>query len=128
MDRSRQVEIVNTTRGTVIGSRIRVADTSLSRMVGLLGNRGLEPGCGLLIQPSSGVHTFGMRFAIDIVALDKEWRVLGAWTDVGSLRFRGIGWKTRRVLELPVGTIGETLTAVGDQIEIRPGTPTAQTN
>src|ERR1017187_20764 len=125
MQGSRRVEIVNTTKGTTLGTRIRVADTSLSRMFGLLGETGLDPGCGLLIQPSSGVHTFGMRFAIDVVALDRQCRVLGAWTSVGPFRVAGLDWKTRRVLELPVGAIRDSLTAVGDQIATRNEAPPA---
>lgn len=119
MRRSRQVEIANTTRGTNLGTKVRVADTSLTRMFGLLGNTGLEAGGGLLIQPSSGVHTVGMRFAIDIVALDQRCRVLGTWTGVGPFRIAGLSWKTRKVLELPVGAIRESATSIGDQIAIR---------
>ena len=60
------VAVVNTTRDTVLGERISIAETSLSRMVGLLGKSGLEPGAGLLIIPSQAVHTVAMRFAIDV--------------------------------------------------------------
>jgi uncharacterized membrane protein (UPF0127 family) len=125
MQGSRHVEIVNTTKGTTLGTRVRVADTSWSRMFGLLGETSLDPGGGLLIQPSSGVHTFGMKFAIDIVALDRQCRVLGAWTSVGPFRVAGLDWKTRRVLELPGGAIRDSLTAVGDQIAIRNQDPPA---
>jgi uncharacterized protein len=59
----------------VIGTRIAVADTGLARLIGLLGRKKLEQGSGLWIQPSSGVHTFGMRFPIDVVALDRKLRV-----------------------------------------------------
>jgi len=45
-------------------------------MVGLLGKARLDPGKGLLIVPSSGVHTWGMRFPIDVVALNRHLRVL----------------------------------------------------
>ncbi len=48
------VTVLNTTRNTVLGERIGVAETSLSRIVGLLGKRGLDPGTGLLIMPSQG--------------------------------------------------------------------------
>lgn len=70
------IEIVNTTKGTTVGSAIGVAATIRSRMVGLLGEARLDPGEGLLIVPSSGVHTWGMRFPIDVVALNRHLRVL----------------------------------------------------
>ena len=56
--------------GTIYGDRISVADTRATRAVGLLTRSGLEPGEGLWIVPSRGVHTCWMRFAIDLVALD----------------------------------------------------------
>ena len=66
-------------KAVTVGSRIGLADTFLSRLVGLLGKSSLDDGAGLLIRPSSGVHTMWMRFAIDVVALDKDLRVLKTW-------------------------------------------------
>src|SRR6185437_13252069 len=80
------VTIRNKTRNTCLGTRIFIADTFLSRLVGLLGHRRLEPGTGLLIQPSSGVHMFGMRFAIDVVALDRQNRVYAVWPNLRPWR------------------------------------------
>ena len=82
-----------------------LANTFLTRLVGLLGRRSLEADSGLLIKPSSGVHTFGMSFPIDIVSLDKKHCVLGLFEDVGAGTIRGFGFKTRSVLELPAGHI-----------------------
>ena len=59
-----------------MGTRIAIADTSLTRLVGLMGRRRLDAGCGLLIRPSCGIHTFGMLFSIDVVALDRSLRVV----------------------------------------------------
>ena len=116
MPGSREVEIVNLTKDAVVGTRIRLADKALTRLVGLLGTRNLEPGCGLLIEPSSGVHTFGMRFPIDVVSLDAQMRVLGTWQKLGPWRFAAIHWKTRKVLELPPGTIRATHIEPKDQL------------
>ncbi len=74
---SKAIGIVNTSKNAIVGSDIRVATTAWSRLVGLLGEAGLDPGGGLFIVPSSGVHTWGMRFPIDVVALDRRMRVLG---------------------------------------------------
>ncbi len=57
----RVVHVSNTTRGIVVGDAVTVADTSFSRMFGLLGHHKLNAGEGLWIKPSSGVHTFAMR-------------------------------------------------------------------
>ena len=70
------VRVCNATKGTVLGERVAVAETSVRRMIGLLGKSGLDAGTGLLINPSQAVHTFGMRFPIDVVFVDKKHRVV----------------------------------------------------
>jgi len=116
MPGSRDIEIVNISKNAVVGQRIRVADKAFARLVGLLGTKSLEPGCGLLIEPSSGIHTFGMRFPIDVVSLDAQMRVLGTWEKLGPWRFAAIHWRTRRVLELPAGTIRSSWIERNDQL------------
>ncbi len=113
-----EIEVSNQTRGTVLGRRIQLADTALSRAIGLLGQSRLNPGGGLFIDPSSGIHTFGMRFAIDVVALDRHLRVRGLWPGLGGFRIAGLSWKTSCVLELPVGAIRQSDTRIGDQLAI----------
>jgi uncharacterized protein len=113
------VAVVNTTRNTVLGEQIRVAGTSLSRLVGLLGKRRLEPGTGLLIIPSQAIHTAGMMFAIDVVFTDRNWRVIHLRAAMAPFRVTGIYWKARCVFELPAGVIAQTSTAIGDQLSIK---------
>jgi uncharacterized protein len=108
----------NITRATTVGTRITVADTSLARLVGLLGKRRLDAGCGLLIRPSSGVHTFGMLFSIDVVALDKDLQVLQLWPRLAPFRMTSVSLKTRSILELPAGQISDCRMRVGDQLEL----------
>ena len=111
------VRATNATRATVLGRRIRVAETGLTRIVGLLGERELRPGDGLLIVPSQGVHTLGMQFPIDIAVLDDDWRVLATRRDMRPFRMTPIFWKAAAVLELPSGMLESTSTLVGDTIE-----------
>src|SRR5216683_3646640 len=111
------IRAVNTTRGTLLGESIRVAETGLTRIVGLLGERELRPGDGLLIVPSQGVHTLGMRFPIDIAVLDNEWRVIAIRRDMRPFRMTRVFWKAAAVLELPSGMLESTSTLVGDNIE-----------
>jgi len=110
------VAVSNTTRNTVLGERIRVAETSLSRMVGLLRDKGLEPGTGLIIYPTQAIHTVAMKFAIDVVFVDRKWKVVYVRPEMAPFRLTGIHWKARCVIELPAGVIAETSTAVGDQL------------
>ena len=108
---------VNSTRGTVIGESIRIAESGLTRIVGLLGERDLQPGDGLLIVPSQGVHTVGMLFAIDIVVLDGEWNVIAVRRRLRPFRITRVFWKAAAVLELRSGTVDSSRTAVGDALE-----------
>lgn len=102
----------------MLGDRIGVAETSITRLVGLLGKRGLEPGTGLLIIPSQAIHTVAMRFPIDVLFVDRHWQVIQTRPVMVPNRISAIYWKARCVIELPQGTIAETSTEVGDQLAI----------
>ena len=107
----------NKTKTNTIGTQIAVAETSLTRLVGLAGRRQLDAGCGLLIKPSSGIHTFGMLFSIDVVALSKSLQVLKLWHRLAPFRVTSINLKAHSILELPAGQISNCQTQVGDQLE-----------
>ncbi|MHB1793817.1 MAG: DUF192 domain-containing protein [Acidobacteriaceae bacterium] len=115
-----QVTIRNKTRATVIGTRIAVAETCFTRLIGLLGRRGLELDAGLWIRPSSGVHTFGMMFPIDVIGLDQKLRVCAVWPKLRPWRISGVSWRIHSVIELPTGSIERGNIQRGDQLEILP--------
>jgi uncharacterized membrane protein (UPF0127 family) len=102
---------------TTVGTRITIADTSLTRLLGLAGRRRLDAGCGLLIRPSSGIHTFGMLFSIDVVALSRDLRVLKVWHRLAPFRATSINLKIDSMLELPAGQISRCQMKIGDQLE-----------
>ena len=89
----------------------------MTRIVGLLGERKLLPGDGLLIVPSQGVHTWGMWFPIDIAVLDGEWKIIAIRREVRPFRITRLFWKAAAILELPSGMLDSTSTNVGDAIE-----------
>jgi uncharacterized membrane protein (UPF0127 family) len=123
------VRATNSTRGSLLGDRVRVADTGLTRIVGLLGERELQRGDGLLIVPSQGVHTWGMRFAIDVAVIDGDWKVIGISQTLRPFRMTRFFWKAAAVLELPPGTLTATSTVLGDVIEFVAAAPgVAQAN
>jgi uncharacterized protein len=105
----------NETRNSVLADSADVADTSAKRQKGLLGRDGLAEGQGLWIVPCEAVHTCGMRFAIDVLYLDRRKRVR-------KLRSTMVPWRfsmcllAHSVLELPAGVIQQTGTKPGDQL------------
>jgi len=115
----RLVTVVNVTRGTQLGDRIEVADTSLSRFLGLIPKRGLNAGEGLWIKPSSGVHMFWMRFAIDVVGLDREMRVVRLWRNLKPWRMTSVSLQMQIALELPVGQIDACEVQIGDVLSMQ---------
>jgi uncharacterized membrane protein (UPF0127 family) len=112
----RETSLLNKTKGQTVSTKLSVADTSLSRLFGLMGRKGLDAGAGLWIRPSSGVHTFGMRFPIDVVALDKSLRVVGLWPNLKPFRVTPIRFKTHSVVELPAGQIASSQICLGDEL------------
>lgn len=114
------LSFVNQSKATAIGDQIVVADSSLTRFLGLMGKRSLLPGSGLWITPSSGVHTCWMRMSIDIVALDSNLRVVKTAHAVRPWRISGLSLKTHSVLELPPGQIRACNIEAGDVIKIVP--------
>jgi hypothetical protein len=105
-------------KAVTIGSHIGLADSFLSRLCGLLGKSSLNPGSGILIRPSSGVHTIGMRFPIDVVALDKNLRVIRLWRRLPPYRITSVSMKTQSVLELAPGEIDACRIEPGDCISV----------
>jgi len=116
-DPNRRVRAANTTRGTILASSLEVADTGPARNKGLLNRDGLPPGGGLWIVPCQSVHTFFMRFPIDLVYLDGHKRVRKVRTAVGPGRI-SFCFAAQSVIELPAGTIQQTQTHRGDSLAI----------
>src|SRR3954468_8784670 len=106
----------NLDTGALLADRIAVADTRATRAVGLLARSGLEPGEGLWIVPSRGVHTWGMRFTIDVVALDEAGTVIDCVSNLRPWRMRLPRKGTAGVLELPAGTLTASQTSAGHRV------------
>ena len=78
-------------------------------------------------MPSNGVHTLGMKYPIDIVALDRDMRVHRLWEALRPGRATRPSWNVHCVLELPAGTIRSAGMAVGDQLERMASAPELNT-
>lgn len=114
------LRVRNQTNGKILADRARQATSFLSRLVGLLGRRDLAMGEGLLIAPCGSIHTFFMRFSIDVLFLDSAGRILKACPSLPAWRTRGPYRGCRSVLELPAGVIAASGTQEGDQLQLEP--------
>lgn len=104
--------------GKELARDLSVAATVFSRAKGLLGRQALAPGEGLLIKPCMGVHTFFMRFPIDVVFLDKKCRVIKTVHNLAPQRLTKVLLAAAGVIELPAGTLSASGTVVGNHIVI----------
>jgi hypothetical protein len=112
-----KIVVRNQTRNTILADAAELADTSEKRRTGLLKHHRLDPGHGLWIVPCESVHSFFMKFAIDLVYLDRDKKVR-------KIRHRMVPWRVsacltaHSILELPAGVLAATGTQKGDQLEM----------
>jgi uncharacterized membrane protein (UPF0127 family) len=117
-EKQRHVFVYNKTKETFLAFRVKVADSVLGRLVGLLGRRSLQPDSGVWIVPANAVHTIGMLFTFDLVLVDKNFKVVGLRELVRPFKITKPNFKAESVLELPAHTIFRSRTQIGDQLLI----------
>lgn len=101
--------------GKVLAS-LEVADGYRDRLVGLLGRSGIDG--ALLIRPARSVHTFGMRFDLDVAFLDQN-NVVIRTLQLHRNRITIPVWRARAVIEAEAGSFRHWDLNIGDQVEIR---------
>jgi uncharacterized membrane protein (UPF0127 family) len=112
-----KIVVRNRTRNTILADAVELADTSEKRRTGLLKHERLDPGQGLWIVPCESVHSFFMKFAIDLVYLDRNHKVR-------KVRHRMVPWRVsaclsaHSIIELPAGAVAASGTQAGDQLEM----------
>ena len=118
----------NLDRGTVLAARLESADSLWARFMGLMGRHPLSADAGLWLPGANGIHMMFMRFPIDCVFVGRPVDGDGSRRVVAVRRalpaWRGVVWFVRGAngtLELPVGAIDRTSTAVGDRIVLEDG-------
>jgi uncharacterized membrane protein (UPF0127 family) len=111
-----RMRVLNVSRSTELADHAMLADGFVSRLRGLLGRDGLEPGDGLVIEPCTSVHMWGMRFALDIVHLDKKGKVLKVLPNLKPGALGPYLWRSHTAVELPAGTIAASGTEAGDML------------
>ena len=108
------MQILNETRGTLLGREVQLADSALARLRGFLLRPPPRAGEGILLTPCNAIHMWGMRYPLDVVYLDAAGQVLEILESLPPWAAPARVSGGRYVLEVPVGTIEKTGTSVGD--------------
>lgn len=110
--------VYNQTRECFLGLRVAAADTTLTRLKGLIGKLSLRFDEGVWIVPSRGVHTLGVLFPLDLIYLDEHYRAIHLVEHFPTFRIAPLRAQAASVLELPPHTIYSSQTQLGDQFLI----------
>jgi|SRR5215467_776850 len=112
--------VYNQTRECFLGLSVTRADTSFARLKGLIGRLKLKYDEGVWMVPSSGIHTFGVLFPLDLIYLDDDNRVIHLVEFFRTFRIAPLRAHAASVLQLPIHTIYSSQTQPGDQLLICP--------
>jgi uncharacterized membrane protein (UPF0127 family) len=112
------MRLINQTKNTVLAKDVFIASTLFKRIKGLLGKKTLLPDQAIILDPCNSVHTFFMHFAIDLLFVDKDYKVVKALFKVVPNRISRIYWHASRVIELPAGKLNLTHTQAQDQLQL----------
>ncbi len=113
------LSIHNTSKNTIIAQSGAIADTFLSRMIGLLSRKSLSADEALVITRCNSIHMLFMRFSIDVIFIDKHDCVVGLVEHIKPFRLSPIFFQSQYAIEVSEGVIRQTKTAIGDQIEVK---------
>jgi uncharacterized membrane protein (UPF0127 family) len=109
--------LTNARHHRVVARTLLTAFDSRSRRQGLLQHASLPDDCALIIAPSGAIHTFSMRFVIDVAFVARDGRVLKLRRDMPPWRVAA-AWRAFAVIELAAGALERTDTRPGDTLQI----------
>lgn len=99
------MKVYNSSKNNLIIANVKVADNFVTRTFGLILKSSLSESEGLIIKPCCSIHTFFMRFAIDVIFVNKKNEVIALYENVRPWRILPIHPSSSYVIELPAGTI-----------------------
>lgn len=113
------VALINERTRQPVARSVEIAATRESRRRGLLGRQGLDEACAMLLAPCTAVHTVGMRFAIDVVFVDRQGYAVKVVRDLQPWRI-ALAAGARAVVEMPAGSLGWGDVMPGDRLYLMP--------
>lgn len=99
---------------TILTQKAVRAHTPWTRLKGLLGRDSLLSNEALVLSPCNSIHTFFMRFTIDVIFMDSSGKVLQLYHHLKPNRLTRIHWRAKEVIEVPSGTIEQWEIKLGD--------------
>jgi len=112
------MRIINKTNSFVVAEEAIVANTPFKRMKGLLGRKELKESQALVLDPCNSIHTFFMRFPIDILFLDKNNKIIKTISCLKPFRLTSIYFNSAFAIELPSGKIQSLSIRKGDNLSL----------
>ena len=113
------VVLVNERTRERVANSVEIAATRKSRRRGLLGRERLDAASAMLLAPCAAVHTAGMRFAIDVVFVDRQGYAVKVVRDLRPWRI-ALAAGARAVIEMPAGTLQCDRVLPGDRLYLAP--------
>ena len=111
------MKLINRSTGEVILNEVNLADTFIRRFMGLMGKKELKSGTGLKIEPCSSIHTFNMRFPIDVIFLSKDHEVLKVIHGMKPGKVGSVVKSARYVIEANSDEFSNKVN-IGDRLEL----------
>lgn len=106
--------------GRILASRVLPAFDSETRRTGLLKHTSLDPGVAMVIAPTNAIHTFFMKFPIDVAFIAKDGRILKICANLPAWRMAA-AWGGYAVAEMAAGSFAAANIAAGDTLCVTPG-------
>ena len=112
------MKIYNITKNVFLAQDALLSDKFWQRICGLLGKPTLAQDSGMVLKPCNSIHTFFMRFPIDLIFIDRANRVVKTVPELKPFRVTAVYLKAYCAIELPAGTIKTSRTAPGDMLRL----------
>lgn len=114
------MKVYNSSKNNLIADEVKVAQNFFTRSFGLLLRKSLSSNEGLIIRPCRSIHTFFMKFPIDVLFVNSKNRIVALYKNVKPYKILPIHLNSFYVVELPSGSISAMSIEKGDLITISP--------
>ncbi len=115
---SKICQVYNVNSSLYVSRQTVIADTFLTRLIGLLLTKKFKPGSGLIIEPCKSIHMFFMRYPIDVIFYNQNLEIVALVENIQPWQFTKVYSKAKACLELPINSIRQSNSSINDQLKI----------